>query len=226
MSFCCPPMKWRIVRADAALRRGIVEDRPAGLVLERQVDVPALARPIPRPLRHEGRHEAAALGQHLGEGLEQHRLVGGAERLVDADRGLEHARPGLGVETLERHVHRPAGVEELAVELGMDRGAQDRVAEEPRRHRLQVAVALLAHRVRASRRRGRTRIRAPTGPRSPFRRPWRGRAAGARAGRSSRPPRQARTGRTACRSRTAAPGRCRAGCGRLRPDRPCASRCI
>ena len=36
--------------------------RPA-LVLERQVDVAALARPVVRPLRHEGRHQRRAAGR-------------------------------------------------------------------------------------------------------------------------------------------------------------------
>ena len=148
MSFCCPPMKWRIAAlmprsAEASWKTG----RPASSLSDRWMC------PLwPGQSRDHFAMKVAMRPQRcastLVKVLNSTALSAARERLVDADRGLEHARPGLGVETLERHVHRPAGVEELAVELGMDRGAQDRVAEEPRRHRLQVAVALLAHRVR------------------------------------------------------------------------------
>ena len=63
-------------------------------------------------------------------------------------RGLEHAGAGLGVQAFERHAHHLAHLEQARVELGMHRAAQHRIAEEAGRHRLQVAIALLAHRMR------------------------------------------------------------------------------
>ena len=89
------------------------------------------------------------------------------------------------------------------VELGMDRGAQHRVAEEAGRHRLQVAVALLAHRVRRlveeeelvfERRQDREAHLGGLGEHAA--------QEPARADRLGLA-RRARTGRTACRSRTA-----------------------
>ena len=131
-------------------RLGVVEDRLAALALERHVDVAALPRPVVRPLGHEGRHQPAALRQHLEEGLEQGGAIGRLERLVDGDRRLEHAGAGLGMQPLDRHPHRLAGGEDLLVELGMDRAAQAGIAEIARRDRLQVATAFLAHRIGVS----------------------------------------------------------------------------
>ena len=48
---------------------------------------------------------------------------------VDLDGGLEHAGAGLGVQALEREAHVAAQRQQLAVEVGMNRGAQHRIAE-------------------------------------------------------------------------------------------------
>src|SRR5258706_467929 len=69
------------------------------------------------------------------------------ERLAVGERGLEHAGTGLGVQALDRKAHRLAEVEELLVKVGMHGVPEHRVAEGARRHRLQVAIALLAYRL-------------------------------------------------------------------------------
>ncbi len=112
------------------------------------MDMARLARPVGRPARHEGRHQAALLRHDLGKGLEQHGLVGGGEGTIDLDRGFEHARPRFLVQAFQGHVHLDAAVEDVAVEVAVDRGAQHGIAEEARLDRLEVAVVLFAHRLR------------------------------------------------------------------------------
>ena len=86
ISACWPPTNQRIIVATchAASSASWKTRLAVACRLQRDVDVAALARPVVRPLGHEGRHQAAALRQHLDEGLEQRGLVGGFERLVDA----------------------------------------------------------------------------------------------------------------------------------------------
>ena len=108
---------------DAMLLRGVVKDRLAAFG-QRAVNVARLARPVARPFRHEGRHPTAALRQDLRHRLEQRRLVGGGKRVVHLDGGFEHAGAGFGMKAFEFHVHRAAGVEQLAIELGVNRRPQ------------------------------------------------------------------------------------------------------
>ena len=122
----------------------VEEDRLAALP-QRHVHVATTARPVLGPFGHEGREPAAPLGQYLGEELEQRRLVGGGQRIVDAQRRLEHPRPGLGVETLDSHVHGLAQGEQVLVPVRQHRIAQHGVAEESGRDRLQALVALLTN---------------------------------------------------------------------------------
>ena len=107
--------------AHAVRALGVVEGRLAVLALERDVDMAALARIVVRPFGHEGRHQAAALGQHLHEGLEQGRAVGRLQRLVVIEGRLQHAGAGLGVQPLDGHAHRLAGC----------RGSRDRDRPRP-----------------------------------------------------------------------------------------------
>ena len=76
------------------------------------MDVAALARLGLGELRHEGRDLALAFGDDLEERLEERGLVGRSEAAVHADRGFDHARPGLLVEALDRDVHAFAEVED------------------------------------------------------------------------------------------------------------------
>ena len=118
-----------------------------GALAQRQVNVPALPGVILRPLGHEGGHAAATLGQHLHEGLEQRGLVGGGLGVVDGDGRLDHPGAGLRMQALDGEVHALTQVEDLVVQLGMHRVAQGRVAEPVRGQGLEVAKALVAHRV-------------------------------------------------------------------------------
>ncbi len=108
----------------------------------------ALTRVVVRPFRHEGGHQAVLLRERLGERLEQKRLVAGRRRIVHGKRGLQHARPGLGVQAFDGHVHALAHVEQLAIEVALDRAAQNRIPEIAGRPVLHVAVVLGAHGVR------------------------------------------------------------------------------
>ena len=63
-------------RAHAVRRLLVVEGRLAVLP-QRHVHVAAAARPVLRPLGHEGGEPVALLRQHLGEELEQRGAVGG-----------------------------------------------------------------------------------------------------------------------------------------------------
>ena len=107
------------------------------------------------------------LREDLGEGLEQGRLVGGLQRVVDADRGFEHAGAGLGVQALDLEIHRVREVEKVVVEIRVHRGAQHRIAEEARRDGLAGRDSSSRAPNAASRRRGRTRTRPRPRPRSP-----------------------------------------------------------
>ncbi len=107
----------------------IVEQRPALLVGERDVDMPAGARPLGRPLGHEGRHQAAPLQGDLDEGLEQGGLVGGVQSLGLFDGGFEDAGAGFLVQGFQAEVHPLAGLQNIAIDVGVGRIAQDRIAE-------------------------------------------------------------------------------------------------
>ena len=133
---------------DIVGRLGVVEGRLSVLTFERQVDMAALAGPVGRPLGHEGGHQAVALCHHLGEGLEQRRLVRRCLAAIDRDRRLEHAGSGLLVQGFETEIHALAGAEKLAVEIRVHRVAQHRIAEEAGRHGLEVTVVLLPRRMR------------------------------------------------------------------------------
>ena len=87
-------------------------------------------------------------GEHFRKGLEDRRAVGRRQGLAILDRRLQHSRPGFGMEAFERHVHFRAELDQGAVEVVVDRGAQHRIAEPARREALEVAVALLAHAMR------------------------------------------------------------------------------
>ena len=100
------------------------------------------------PASHERRQDAEARRDLLGRRLEQHRPVGGLQRVAVEDGRLEHPGTGLGVEPLERHAEGPELVQqgvEVRLVLAL---AQDGVAEHARRQRRQVAVVLLAQRGR------------------------------------------------------------------------------
>ena len=100
------------------VRRAFLEKRGAAVgPAQRGVDMAALARILVRPFRHECRHQPAPLGHRFGEGLEQNRLVRGTQRVVHGDGRLDDAWASLRVQTLDRHVHLLAGVEEFVIEL-------------------------------------------------------------------------------------------------------------
>ena len=61
---------------------------------------------------------------------------------------LDDAGPGFGMQALERKPHRTAQLEQTLIEIGMDRRAQQRIAEISRRDGPQVAIMLVAHRMR------------------------------------------------------------------------------
>ena len=123
----------------------VVERALAGLdVAKRRVQMAGLAGPVARPLGHESRHPAALLREDLGEGLEQGRLVGRPQRIVDPDRGFEHAGAGLRVQALDLEIHLVTEFEQLMIEIRMHAGAQNRIAEEARRDRLEITEALFA----------------------------------------------------------------------------------
>ena len=107
MSFCWPPTYQRISSDMLCGFDGVVERGLAvGLARERGVDVPALPRPVLRPLGHERGHHAVTLREDLGVGLEQRAAVRGFERLAILDGRFEHARAGLGVQAFERDAQR------------------------------------------------------------------------------------------------------------------------
>src|SRR5207245_2655046 len=91
---------------------------------------------------------AAALGQDLRERLEQRCAVRRLERVRVRDCRLDDAGPGFGMQALERKPHRTAQLEQTLIEIGMDRRAQQRIAEISRRDGPQVAIMLVAHRMR------------------------------------------------------------------------------
>ena len=98
----------------------IEEHSPALVMAKADVNMAALARPVRRPFRHEGRHPAVALRQHLCEGLEQCRLVRRPKRVIDAKRSLQHPRTGFGMEALNRHIHQGAGLKQVVIKLGIN----------------------------------------------------------------------------------------------------------
>jgi hypothetical protein len=126
----------------------IVKHRLARLVLQRDMQMAGLAGPVLRPFGHEGGHPAAPLRQDLGHCLEQGRPVCRLQRAGMDDGCLQHAGACLGVQALDGNAHVFAELQKVSVELGMDTGAQHRVAEKARRDALQVTVALGAHRMR------------------------------------------------------------------------------
>ena len=75
-------------------------------------------------------------------------LSAALQRVVDADRRLEHAGPGLRVQALDLEIHPVREVEKLVIEIRVHAGAQHRIAEETRRDVLQIAIVLLAHGMR------------------------------------------------------------------------------
>ena len=89
-----------------------------------------------------------ALCEHLGEGLEERRAIGGFERVAVSERGFEHTGPGLGVQALDGEAHGLAEIEKFLVQAGMRGTAQYRVAEVAGSHGLQLPVAFLAHGLR------------------------------------------------------------------------------
>ena len=99
------------------------------------------------PLGHERRHQAAALREHLHEGLEQRGAIGRFEGLAVRERRLEHSRSGFGMQSLDRKAHVLAERENLRIQFRVHRTAQHRIAERPRCHGFQVPVALVAHRL-------------------------------------------------------------------------------
>ena len=133
----------------------------------------------------------------LAEGLEQRRAVGGFEGIAVAQRGFEHAGPGLRVQALDRKAHGFAELEQLMVEIRMHGASQHRVAEGSRRHGLQLPIALLAHGLRRLLEQEELEFRGGADARVPWRPPARARAAARRAGRPIRRLRRIRRGTSA-----------------------------
>src|SRR6266404_652324 len=127
---------------------GVMKGSLAILALERDVDMAALAWIVVRPFGHERGHQAAALGEHLQEGLEKGGAVGRFQRLVIIECRLHHAGARLGMKALDRHAHGLAGLENLVIEIGPDRTAQHGITEESWRDRRQIAITLFAHALR------------------------------------------------------------------------------
>ena len=140
------------------------------------------------------------------------------------ERGLEHAGSGLGVQSLDREAHGLAEIEQLVIQRRMHGTAQHRIAESAGRHGLELPIALVAHRLRASRRTGRTRTPRRRSPCSPCPRRARARAAACRAGRPLRRGRRIRRETARSSARTGCRGRWRAGRAPSHPGRRCASR--
>ncbi len=88
--------------AHLARRLGVIE-QVALAVGQALVDVAAAAWILHAPLRHEARHDAKAVADLLGRGLEQHRTVGGFQRLRIQDRRFVNAGAGLGMQSLDRN---------------------------------------------------------------------------------------------------------------------------
>ena len=131
-------------RAHPARRVRVVEEVGLAVLafLQALVDVAAAARVLRVPLGHEARHDPEARADLLGAGLEQDRTVGLLERLAERDRDLVDARPGLGVQALDRHAEGEHLVHQRVHELAVVVHAQQRVAEHARRDRLRVDAAL------------------------------------------------------------------------------------
>ena len=107
--------------------------------------MPALPRLFLRPFGHKRCHQAAPLGNDFGKGFEQHRLVRRIQRAVDADCCLQHAGAGLGMQPLNRHVHRDAMGKQALVKFRMDGGAQYGISEIAGCERLQIPIILGPH---------------------------------------------------------------------------------
>ncbi len=137
-------------RAHPALGLGVVEEIGLAVlaVLQALVDVAAAAGVLRVPLGHEARHDPEARADLLGAGLEQDRAVGLLERFAESDRGLVDARPGLGVQALDRHAEGEHLVHQRVHELAVAVHAQDRVAEHAGRDRLRVDAAFRVPRLR------------------------------------------------------------------------------
>jgi hypothetical protein len=107
---------------------GVVEQ--VGLAVRQAlVDVAAAARQLLVPLGHEAGHDAEALADLLGAGLEQDGAVGLLQRFAEADGGLVDAGAGLGVQALDRHAEGQHLVHQRIEEFAVLVHAQQRIAE-------------------------------------------------------------------------------------------------
>ena len=108
----------------------------------------ALPRPVLRPFRHEGRHQAVLLRDHLGEGLEERCLVRGRQRHVIGNCGLHDAGTRFLVQSFDPDVHLAERIEQRAVEVAPRTVADHRIPEPARRHGRETSVILGANRLR------------------------------------------------------------------------------
>ncbi len=126
----------------------IVEGAVARGGAQRNVQMAALARNAVGPLRHERRHQAVALRENLGVGLEKSRAIGGLEGIAIGEGGFENPGSRLGVQSLDRKSHGLAEIEQLVIEIRLHGTSEHRVAECPGGHGLQLPVTLVAHGLR------------------------------------------------------------------------------
>src|SRR5271154_5387975 len=96
-----------------------------------------LTRHAVGPLGHERRHQAMALREDFGKGLEERGAVGRFERIAIGESCFENAGTGFGVQALDWKSHGLAEIKELMAEIGMHGTAQHRVAESAGSQRLQ-----------------------------------------------------------------------------------------
>ena len=127
--------------AHAVLRFRVVKE--IGLAVRQAlVNVPAAARVLRVPLRHEARHDAEALADFLGRGFEEHRAIGGLERFGIQDGGFVHAGPGFGMQPLDRDAELRHFLHQRLEERLVLARADQRVAEHAGRDRLRLRIVL------------------------------------------------------------------------------------
>ena len=224
ISACWPPTNWRMVRL---MRCGALSSKNTGL--------PSFHSDMcmwpPQPgqsfdhLAMKVASQSRFCASTLVKSLNSAALSAASKPVRNAQRSLEHASAGLGVQALDAHVHGLAHGEQVLVPVAQHGVAQHRIAEEAGRDRLQVPVALLADREGRLGEDEELVLEADLDLEAHLLRPRQHAAQHAARtellGRSGELAEEHQVAAARSRSR----GRSRARCARWRRDRRCASRC-